>query len=53
MKWLLLTATLVSLTSCNTMIGAWRDTKAGYQWTKQKIQDSNSGSEQEYGAPVY
>jgi hypothetical protein len=36
------------------MIGVWRDTKAGYHWSKAKIQNSGSGgSEEEYGAPVY
>jgi predicted small secreted protein len=54
MKWILLIATVVSLTSCNTMIGVWRDTKAGFNWSKEKIQNSgNGGSQQEYGAPVY
>lgn len=53
MKWFLLIATVVSLTSCNTMIGIWRDTKAGFQWTKAKMQGSGGGSQQEYGAPVY
>lgn len=53
MKWILLIATLVSLTSCNTMIGVWRDSKAGYQWSKEKMQNSGGGSQEEYGAPVY
>jgi predicted small secreted protein len=53
MKWLLLIATVVSLTSCNTMIGVWRDTKAGFQWTKQKMQGSGGGNQDSYGAPVY
>jgi predicted small secreted protein len=53
MKWILLIATVVSLTSCNTMIGAWRDTKATYQWTKGKIQESGNSTQEEYGAPVY
>ena len=26
------------LSSCNTFIGLGRDTKAGYEWTKKKIQ---------------
>lgn len=37
MKWILLIATVVSLTSCNTMIGVWRDTKAGFNWSKEKF----------------
>jgi predicted small secreted protein len=53
MKWFLLIAAVVSLSSCNTMIGVWRDTKAGFQWTKEKMQGSGGGSQQEYGAPVY
>jgi predicted small secreted protein len=49
---------VISLTSCNTSIGLWRDTKAGFQWSKQKIQQSGGGGsggsqEYEYGAPVY
>lgn len=48
-------AALLSLASCNTTIGVWRDTKAGFNWTKQKIQGSGGGGGQdyEYGAPVY
>ncbi|MES2983489.1 MAG: hypothetical protein V4727_14345 [Verrucomicrobiota bacterium] len=53
MKWILLIVTVVSLTSCNTMIGVWRDTKATYHWSKEKMQNSGSGSQEEYGAPVY
>lgn len=43
------------LVSCNTSIGVWRDTKAGFNWTKDKIQGSGGGGEQEYeyGAPIY
>lgn len=55
------------LTSCNTTIGLWRDTKAGVIWTKNKIQNSgnsgggggyqsggsNSSYDGEYGAPIY
>lgn len=58
MKILLALAAVISLTSCNTSIGLWRDTKAGFQWSKQKIQESGDGGsgesqEYEYGAPVY
>lgn len=55
MKFMLLLITVLSMVSCNTSIGLWRDTKLGYQWTKQKIQNSGSGGQQEtqYGAPVY
>ncbi|MFT4177552.1 MAG: hypothetical protein QM627_12980 [Luteolibacter sp.] len=41
---LLALASFVSLTSCNTSIGIWRDTKEGYRWTKNKIQESRSDS---------
>jgi predicted small secreted protein len=57
MKILLLLAFAFSMISCNTAIGVWRDTKATYNWSKNKIQESrnNSGGGQdyEYGAPVY
>jgi predicted small secreted protein len=55
MKALLLLITVLSMVSCNTSIGLWRDTKAGYNWSKAKIQNSGSGGQQdyEYGAPVY
>lgn len=57
MKTFLLLAFTFSLASCNTSIGVWRDTKATYHWTKNKIQESqnNSGDnyDYEYGAPVY
>lgn len=55
MKILLSLAAVLSLASCNTSIGLWRDTKAGFIWTKQKIQESGDGGSQEYeyGAPVY
>lgn len=45
----------ISLSSCNTFIGLGRDTKQGYQWTKNKIQEKRAASQQqdEYGAPVY
>lgn len=59
MKYVLLLAVAFSMVSCNTSIGLWRDTKATYNWSKRKIQESNngggaaSGQEYEYGAPVY
>jgi predicted small secreted protein len=51
MKFLLVIAALLSLNSCNTLIGLGRDTKEGYRWTKKKIQ----GEEviPEANAPVY
>lgn len=54
MKIILLAVVTFSLVSCNTTIGIWRDTKAGFNWTKQKIQGSGGGGQDyEYGAPVY
>ena len=58
MKKLLLLAFIISLSSCNTAIGVWRDTKATYHWTANKISGSggSGGGEEydtEYGAPVY
>lgn len=49
----------LSLTSCNTMIGLGRDTKQGFIWTKNKIQEKRAQGQQQdayqdqYGAPVY
>ena len=54
MKLLPLLLAALALTSCNTLIGVGRDTKQGYNWTKQKIQNSRQGgSDDHYGAPVY
>lgn len=55
MKALALIVTVLTLNSCNTLIGVGRDTKQGYQWTKSKIQGSGGGGGggEEYGAPVY
>lgn len=57
MKVVMLIAFVISLTSCNTSIGIWRDTKATYNWSKKKIQESQNGGggaeEYEDGAPVY
>jgi predicted small secreted protein len=53
-KFVFLCIAALSMTSCNTTIGVWRDTKAGFSWTKQKIQGSGGGGQDyEYGAPVY
>lgn len=54
MKTFILLLAAVALSSCNTMIGLGRDTKEGYNWTKNKIQESRQPSyEDQYGAPVY
>ena len=55
MKLLLVIVVTFALNSCNTLIGLGRDTKQGYLWTKNKIQDSGGGGEQAdtSGAPVY
>jgi predicted small secreted protein len=57
MKYLILAVTVLSLNSCNTLIGGWRDTKVAYRWTKGKIQGANDGGGggggNSYGAPVY
>jgi len=54
MKYFIVLATLFALDSCNTMIGLGRDTKQGYQWTKEKIQNSgNTSGGNTSGAPVY
>ncbi len=58
MKMLLLLTVVISLVSCNTTIGVWRDTKAVVKWTANKISgsDASGGGDEydtEYGAPVY
>jgi predicted small secreted protein len=51
MKFFIVIATLLALNSCNTIIGMGRDTKAGYLWTKKKIQGEESAEHAD--APVY
>jgi len=51
MKLLMLVVAVVTLNSCNTMIGLGRDTKQGFIWAKDKIQ--GSGQQDSYGAPTY
>ncbi|MDE0837109.1 MAG: hypothetical protein OSA84_12235 [Akkermansiaceae bacterium] len=54
MKILSTIALVISLVSCNTSIGVWRDTKATFHWSKEKIQGFEGGEQEyEYGAPVY
>jgi hypothetical protein len=58
MKYFLLLAVAVSLSSCNTAIGIYRDGKQGFIWTKNKIQNSGNnsgggGGYDAYGAPTY
>lgn len=53
MKYLIVIAAVCALNSCNTLIGIGRDTKQGYNWTKDKIQGTNSSSSNTHGAPVY
>lgn len=43
MKTLLMLLVVVGVTSCNTSIGIYRDTKAGFLWTQGKIQGMSSG----------
>lgn len=51
MKLLILIVAALALNSCNTCIGIGRDTKEGYNWTKSKIQGTQSANSA--GAPVY
>ena len=51
MKILVLLVTLLALNSCNTLIGLGRDTKAGYEWTKKKMQKEETA--EDAGLPVY
>ena len=51
MKLLMLVVAVLTLNSCNTMIGLGRDTKEGFIWSKNKIQ--GAGQQDPYGAPTY
>jgi hypothetical protein len=54
MKTLALCLLSLTLVSCNTAIGVYRDTKQGFIWTKNKIQGSGGGAQSDpYGAPTY
>jgi predicted small secreted protein len=53
MKIFITLSLILALNSCNTMIGAYRDAKQGYQWTKDKIQGSDSGGGGGDVVPVY
>lgn len=54
MKIVFLAIALLSLNSCNTIIGMYRDTKQGVIWTKNKIQGSSGGGGDAYSdAPIY
>jgi len=56
MKFTLLCLLSLSLVSCNTSIGIYRDVKQGFHWTKTKMQGSGGGGGDvvdPYGAPTY
>lgn len=56
MKVILLAIALISLNSCNTIIGMYRDTKQAVIWTKGKIQGSGgsgAGDDAYSDAPIY
>lgn len=56
MKLIILLVAVLSLVSCNTTIGVWRDSKAGFLWTKDRIQGAGASGQDfdyEYGAPIY
>ncbi len=44
---------LMGLASCNTTIGLGRDVRDGFNWTKEKIQQSGGGGHGDAHAPVY
>jgi predicted small secreted protein len=52
MKFLFVMVAVMTLNSCNTLIGITRDTKLGYQWTKSKIEGATAPADND-GAPVY
>ncbi|MFY7818327.1 MAG: hypothetical protein ACOVRB_08190 [Akkermansiaceae bacterium] len=55
MKLIVLIALCLSVVSCNTAIGIYRDAKEGVIWTKNKIQEKRGGGghSDPYGAPTY
>ncbi len=58
MKFLIVIFAALALNSCNTSIGIFRDTKQGFIWARDKIQNSGGGggggqSDDYSGAPVY
>jgi predicted small secreted protein len=56
MKTLQLAALLIAvlgLSNCNTLIGAGRDIREGYNWTAEKVRRGGGQQEYDYGAPVY
>jgi len=56
MKLFIVIVAALALNSCNTCIGIFRDTKQGFNWTRDKIQGSGGGGGQDgydSGAPVY
>lgn len=43
MKYLLISIVILALSNCNTLIGMGRDTKIGFQWCNDKIQNMEPG----------
>ena len=54
-KLCLLLIPALALVSCNTTIGLGRDVRDGFNWTKDKVQESrnNGRHSDDYVAPVY
>jgi uncharacterized protein YceK len=56
MKYVMLAIALLALNGCNTLIGLGRDTKEGFYWCNDKIQNmrqNSGGGGTDSGAPVY
>jgi predicted small secreted protein len=54
MKFLTALVLVLSLNSCNTLIGLGRDGKQAIDWTKTKVQGTGGGGGGDAdGAPVY
>jgi len=54
MKFLALFISILTLDSCNTMIGMFRDTRQAFSWASGKMQgDEAASTEDPSGAPVY
>jgi predicted small secreted protein len=53
MKYVWIIVAVLALNGCNTLIGMGRDTKEGFTWTNNKVQQWRTGGQSNEVAPVY